>query len=501
MLMIYRYLSMASAVLLLAALVLIAWFYNQQATRDLIEMTNRHHIAVDRILSNTIWSHYRDHLTAAETMSGGALRAHPKTAEMSHLISKITEGVHILKVKIYSRDGLIVFSTDPADIGGDYSDSTAFIAAATEGRSSSELSYKDRFSAFSGELFDRDIVETYLPTVAAGGNIIGVIELYSDVTDSKKQIDATTIRIVVVLAVIFGVMYAVLVMGIMRHAIEPIRLASRRAREIGPKAPGLRLSLKGMPNEILPLVSAINGALDRLDGALDAQRRFTADAAHELLTPLAVLRAQIDSLDTDSITGPLRSDVDSMTDLIHQLLYLAELESHGEVLGSEAQADLHGVAVEIISILAPLAIQDGKQLALTGATEPILVKGTPEQLNRALRNLIENALRHTPEGTTVEVYLDPDGLIRVSDRGKGIPPDKRDRVFHRFWRGDGRTGPGVGLGLSIVKRIVESVGGKIWIEDPPGGGGCFAVRLAKANQSAGAQTSNHSQEEPAPSSE
>jgi signal transduction histidine kinase len=494
MLKIYRYLAMASAALLFVALVLIGWFYHQQATRDLVEMTTRHSIAVDRILSNTIWSHYRDHLAAAETMSGDTLRTHPKTAEIKHLVKTITEGVQILKVKIYSKDGLIVFSSNPADIGEDYSDSTAFQAAVREGRSSSELSFKDRFSAFSGEVFNRDIVETYLPRVSSEGDVIGVIELYSDVTDANERIDHTTIRIIVVLTVIFGVMYAVLVMGIVPHAIKPIRLASRRARDIGPKAPGLRLPVKGMPNEILPLILAINGALDRLDGALDAQRRFTADAAHELLTPLAVLRAQIDSLDTASIAGPLRHDVDAMTDLVHQLLYLAELESHGEAVGESAQADLHGVAIEVITMLAPLAIQDGKQIALTGATGPILVKGSPKMLNRALRNLIENALRHTPMNTTVEVHLDADGLIRVSDQGKGVPPDKRDTVFQRFWRGDKNMGSGAGLGLSIVKRIMENIGGQIWIEDAPGGGACFAVRLAKANHMAGAETSIHSSE-------
>ena len=170
MLMISRYLSMASAALLLVALVLIAWFYNQQATRGLVEMTTRHNIAVDRILSNTIWSHYRDHLAAAETMSGDTLRTHPETAEIDHLVRTITEGVQILKVKIYSKDGLIVFSTDPADIGGDYSDSKAFQAVVQENRSSSELSYKDRFSAFSGEIFNRDIVETYLPKLDDAGS-------------------------------------------------------------------------------------------------------------------------------------------------------------------------------------------------------------------------------------------------------------------------------------------------------------------------------------------
>ena len=485
---------MASAVLLFLALVLIAWFYNQQATRNLVEMTTKHNIAVDRILSNAVWSRYKDYLSAAENMDGDTLRSRPETAEIEDLIRTITEGIQVLKVKIYSKDGLILFSSHPMEMGGDYSDSIAFQAAVHEGQPSSELSYKDRFSAFSGEIFNRDIVETYLPKFDAEGNVIGVFELYDDVTEVKDQIDSTTMRLSAGLTVIFGVIYAVLVIGIMRRAIEPIRLASKRAADIGPHTSGVRLPADDMPKEILPLVSAINGAFDRLDRALDAQRRFTADAAHELLTPLAVLRAQIDTLDTNSIAAPLRRDVDAMTDMVHQLLYLTELESHGEAVGEQEQADLQNLAIEIISMLAPLALRDRKQLALTGATGPISVNGSPGMLGRALRNLIENALRHTPKNTTVEVHLDADGFIRVSDQGKGVPPDQRDAVFQRFWRGDERIGSGAGLGLSIVKRIVESIGGQIWIEDAPGGGACFAVRLAMANHTAGAETSMHSSE-------
>lgn len=491
MLRIYRYLVMASAALLFLALMLIAWFYHYQATRDLVEMATRHNIAINRILSNTIWSHYEDFLSATGNIDGKTLRSRPETAEIDHLVRTITEGTPILKVKIYNTGALILFSTDPTEIGEDYSHSGAFQVAAREGRPSSELSYADRFSAFSGEIFNRDIVETYLPRFDGEGNVIGVIELYTDVTEVNKQIYSTTIRILIGLIAIFGVIYAVLIFGIMRQAIEPIWLASRRAADIGPQASGVRLPTSGMPAEILPLISAINGALDRLDHALDAQRRFTADAAHELLTPLAVLRAEIDALDADSMAGPLRRDVDAMTELVHQLLYLAELESHGDAIGDEAQADLLGVATDVITMLAPLAIRDGKQLALTGASEPIPVNGSPKLLNRALRNLIENALRHTPENTTVEVSLGDDGLIRVLDQGKGVPPDRREAVFQRFWRGSRRTGPGAGLGLSIVKRIVDSIGGQIWIEDAPGGGACFAVRLVKADRAAGAGSSAH----------
>jgi signal transduction histidine kinase len=488
MLRIYRYLALASAVLLFLALVLIAWFYNQQATRDLVGMASRHSVAIDKILSNTIWARYQDHLAAAEDMNRDTLRSHTKTAEIEDLIKLITEGVEILKVKIYSTDGVIVFSTDPGEIGENYSDSAAFQAAVGEGLSSSELSYKDRFSAFSGEVFNRDMVETYLPKFDEEGNVIGVLELYADVTDVKERIDRTTIRILVGLTAIFSVIYAVLVIGIMRRAVEPIRLASQRAAEIGPRASGVRLPTDGMPAEILPLVLATNDAFDRLDRALDAQQRFTADAAHELLTPLAVLRAQIDALELNSVAEPLRHDVDAMTDMVHQLLYLAEIESHGPAESGEEQADLHDVAIEVISMLAPLAIRDGKQLALTGATGPILVKGSPSTISRALRNLIENALGHTPKDTTVEVDLGADGSIRVSDQGEGVPADNREAVFQRFWRGDNRTGSGAGLGLSIVKRIVESIDGQIWIEDAPGGGACFAVRLAKADHTAGAET-------------
>lgn len=481
MLKLYRYLAMASAVILFMALVLIAWFYHQQATRDLIAMANKHIIAVDRMLSNTVWSAYKDYLSTANDLDGTALRSRPETAEIEDLIGMTTEGVHVLKVKIYSRDGLIIFSTDPVEIGEDYSDSTVFQAAVREGQPISELSYRDRFSAFSGEIFERDIVEAYLPRLDDEGIVIGVVEIYADVTEVKKQINETTIRILVVLTLIFTVMYTVLVIGIMRHAIEPIRRASKRAAEIGPRASALRLPTYGMPKEIMPLISAINGALDRLDRALDAQQRFAADAAHELLTPLTVLRAQIDALDTDSHAGPLRRDIDSMTEMVHQLLYLAELESHGEVTGEAEQSDLHGVATDVVTMLAPLAIQDRKQIALTGATGPVPVKGSPRMLNGALRNLIENAIGHTPENTTVEVHVGADGSIRISDQGLGIPADQRDAVFHRFWRGDERTRLGTGLGLSIVKRIVESIGGQIWIEDAPGGGACFAVQLAGAH--------------------
>ena len=488
MLKIYRYLAMASAILLLFSLALVAWFYQQQAVKDLIEMSAKHNVGIDRILLNTVWNRYGEYIAGAADLDGAALRARPETREIDDVVKTLIDGVHVLKVKIYSKDGLTIFSTDLEQIGQDYSTSTAFQTAVNEGRTSSELTFSDRFSAFSGEVFERDIVETYLPVFDANGSIPAVFEVYSDVTDVKERIDRTTIHILVGLAAIFSVMYAVLVFGIMRRAIEPVRLASSRAAEIGPRSSGVRLPTEGMPRELLPLVVAMNGALDRLDRALDAQRRFAADSAHELLTPLAVLRAHLDTLKGKSVAAALRQDVDAMADVVHQLLDLAELETHGTASGKAELADLHSVCVEVITMLAPLAVREKKQLALTGSEGPILVKGSERMLNRALRNLIENAMAHTPPNTTVEVHLGDDGSIRVMDQGKGVPPGERDIIFQRFWRGDKRMGPGAGLGLSIVKRIAQNMGGDISVEDAPGGGASFTIRFVMAAHTAGGTT-------------
>lgn len=480
MLKIYRYLATASAVLLILAIMLVAWFYNQQATRDLVEMATKHSIAIDKILSRVIWSRYEDFLLSAQEMDTETLRSREETREIALLLDGIMTGIHVLKIKLYSPDGRILFSSDPAEIGGDYSESAAVRRAVGEGQTSSKLTFEDQITAFSGELFHRDIVETYVPTHDGAGNILGVSEVYVDVTEVKERIAHRTVRLFVGLTIVFAAIYAVLVTGIMRRAIRPIQIASRRAARIGPGEQGTRLPTQGMPREILPLILAINDALDRLDRALEAQRRFTSDAAHELLTPLALLQAEIDALDDAEAAAQLRRDVDAMNQMVHQLLYLAELEAMGEAVARDEQVDLHAVATEVISMLAPLAVRQNKQLALTGTTGPVMVRGSAGLLDRVLRNLVENALRHTPEQTTVEAHLDEDGTLRVYDQGPGVPPDQRERVFERFWRGARKRAPGAGLGLSIVRRIVDMLGGEVWVGEAPRGGACFNVRLPRA---------------------
>jgi signal transduction histidine kinase len=239
--------------------------------------------------------------------------------------------------------------------------------------------------------------------------------------------------------------------GIFRRALKPIIAASSLAERIGPNRTELRLPEPGMPKEVLPLVRAVNQALDRLDEGFRNQREFTANAAHELRTPLTILRTQIDMIADRELAQTLRNDVESMTRLVNQLLEMAELETF--VIGGGEVADLRAVTADIAAFLAPLALARRQSVAVAGVPGPVLVRGNSDMIGRAIRNLVENALAHTPPGTAVEIEVDPGGAVRVSDSGPGVPPgEERERIFRRFWRGDRRRVGGAGLGLSIVAR-------------------------------------------------
>jgi len=263
--------------------------------------------------------------------------------------------------------------------------------------------------------------------------------------------------------------------AIFRRALRPIVAASTLAERIGPASTELRLPETGMPNEVVPLVRAVNHALDRLEEGFRGQREFTADAAHELRTPLAILRTQIDMIADRELASSLRGDIESMSRLVNQLLDIAELETF--VIGEDEIADLAAIATEIAAYIAPLALSQRKTVAVTGADHPVRVCGNADSLGRAVRNLVENALAHTSPGTTVEISVAAAGDLSVMDRGPGVPTCEREQIFRRFWRRDRRRAGSAGLGLAIVKRIAEMHGAAISVADRPGGGAIFSIRF------------------------
>lgn len=284
----------------------------------------------------------------------------------------------------------------------------------------------------------------------------------------------------------FPILLLLLAIDIMifRRALYPVREASMTAAAIGPQRTEVRLPEQAMPVEVAPLVHAVNQALDRLEAGFRAQRDFTADMAHELRTPLAIVRARVDSLDPGPVRETLRADLVNMTRTVNQVMDIAELESF--IVATDARADLQAVCADAVSFMAPLAVGMAKTIALTGETAPVGVHGHAEALFRAVRNLIENAIRHTPRGTTIEVDVSADGVVRVSDDGPGVPAADRERIFRRFWRRDRTRGESRGLGLAIVARVAAAHDGSVTVENAPGGGAVFTLRLRRVPSSAAA---------------
>jgi signal transduction histidine kinase len=260
---------------------------------------------------------------------------------------------------------------------------------------------------------------------------------------------------------------------IFRRALRPLRQASQIAETISPNRTDIRLPVDEIPTEIRPLVLAVNQALDRLEQGFQIQREFTADAAHELRTPLAILRARVETLANQQVTTALHQDIEGMSRIVTQLLDIAELETFA--IDPAERVDLRTVCTEVAASIAPLAVAQGKSICLSADDRSVWVRGSSEMLFRAIRNVAENAVSHTPKGETAEIVLTKDGTVSVLDSGPGISEDERDLLFRRFWRRDRRRAGGAGLGLSIVQRIAQAHGATLTVENRPTGGANFSV--------------------------
>lgn len=243
-----------------------------------------------------------------------------------------------------------------------------------------------------------------------------------------------------------------------------------------------------VPDEVIPLVDAINLHMDRISKMVEARRRFITDAAHQLRTPLAVLNTQAEYALRQERVEDMRPAVDALHHslrsairLTNQLLSLSRAEPVNGLILNRQEVDLAGVARDMAVELLPLAGQKRIDLGFEGSDQAVLVTGHPVLLREMVANLIDNALRYTPEGGVVTVAVDtPDELhdmarLRVSDNGPGIPAEFRETVFLRFFRLDSSDHSGSGLGLSIVREIVHGDGGQIHLDDGPAGTGLLVV--------------------------
>jgi two-component system, OmpR family, sensor kinase len=281
-----------------------------------------------------------------------------------------------------------------------------------------------------------------------------------------------------------------------RRAMRPIAGLTRAAREVArTRDPDVTLPKPHANDEVSDLAHTLEDMLRQLsaargesEAALQRQRDFVADASHELRTPLTSILANLELLEAEvdgearEMAGSALRSSQRMRRLVADLLLLARADA-----GRQAPSrpiDLAEVTREAATEASPLAAGQTLSLDVPGS---VPVQGVADDLHRLVANLIENALVHTPAGTPVTVSVsrrDGEAVLEVSDRGPGVPPALRSRVFERFARGAGdtSTGSGSGLGLAIVRAVAEAHGGHVELSDALGGGACFVVRLPLAGE-------------------
>lgn len=273
---------------------------------------------------------------------------------------------------------------------------------------------------------------------------------------------------------VMGVATLVTTPAVVRRSLAGLISTADQAGRIDIDNRAVQLETAQVPTEIVPMVHAFNNALSRLDEGYDQRNRFLTDAAHELRTPIAILRTRAELLQEDPQSTRLRKDIERLSHLAQQLLDRQVLE-HGS--GSREAVDLVVLARSLAADFAPLAFEAGYELAFeANTTRAVPVSIHVQQIEQAVANLLSNAVEHGGNRGTITVLVDAHGGIEIHDEGPGIPEAERERVFEPFYRLRPRSS-GAGLGLNLAREIARLHGGRIDILYGPWSGARIRLQL------------------------
>lgn len=305
--------------------------------------------------------------------------------------------------------------------------------------------------------------------------------------ESNYRRSLTTLALIILLILPVSVALS-LVIGylIAGRVLAPITAITARARDIGAENLSARLPVSDEDNEFSNLAIVFNQTFSRLEDAFERLRRFTSDASHELRTPLTAIRSigetalqqQAASPECRETIGSMLEETDRLVQTVESLLLLSRTD--GAALQKDP-VEIGTLLTDVVEFLSVLAEEKQQQIVFRQNTS-LVIPADPCMLRRAFLNLVDNAIKYSPEQTTIQISLsrnvDGTTVVEVSDHGPGIPDDEKERVFDRFYRldnGRSREKGGTGLGLSITKAAIEAHGGTISLHNAPDGGTLFRI--------------------------
>jgi len=328
------------------------------------------------------------------------------------------------------------------------------------------------------------VVEVHLDA-RSGANMAGAVVRVAETREKRDDLAREILASVVLPQILLIILASGLVwFGVLRGLAPLVHLqraiAMRSHRDRSP------IEEAGVPGEVKPIVGSINALLGRLDNVLTLQSRFIADAAHQLKTPVAGLKAQVELMLRQSdpaaqreVSGRLYIAVERLSRLVSQLLSLARNEPDAIRAVVLQPVDLNVLALEIATMWVPQALKQNIDLGFEACERPLIINGDAGRLRELFDNLLDNAIRYSRQGgvVTVRVSALPQPAVSISDDGPSIPESERPRVFERFHRLLGATSEGSGLGLAIAREIAELHSAEIVLlnDDHDGIGNIFNV--------------------------
>ena len=430
---------------------------------DLRTMAERNNVALTQAFSNAIWPNYAAFIKSAHSIDTESLRTHPTILKLREDTIRQMRGLAVLKVKIYDLSGLTVFSTEAAQIGDDKSGNAGFISA-RKGHVVSEVSHRDRFSAFEQEISDRDVLASYVPIeTGAGANtrIEGVFEVYYDLTELLARVNRSTENQALIVVATLAALYMLLLAAIYRHD----RVAAGQYRQ----------------NLALAAEAAAASEQNRV------KSEFLANMSHELRTPLNAILGFSDSMRAE-IFGPLggerykvyMNDIwesgKHLLGIVDDVLDMSKVET-GKLEIDPVELRLEDIFTACGRMMTPSCEKKNITLAIDLPDVPVRLLADERRINQMMLNIASNAVKFSPEGSDINASArisDTGALeIAIRDHGCGIAEEDIETVLKPFGQAASayaRSEGGTGLGLPITKSFAELHGGTLKIASVVGEG-------------------------------
>ena len=492
-----RYYSVASAVTFFVVVAATAAIYRSVSLGEMIHAEEQHSAAPTRSSANMLWPKFGSYVTSMAGATGSELRARPETGALHRALSVMTEGLPVLKVKIYDLGGLTVYSSQASQIGESKADNDGFRRSSKLAQAASKLSFRDTFSAFSGEVLGRSVVESYVPLAGADGTVLAVFEIYADVTEAVARIQRGTLVVTMMIVLLLAVLYLTLlaivwradrVLGTQYSELQRRGGELRRARnELEHRVEERTKELRHEIAERRRVEVALVEARDQAECASRAKSMFLANMSHELRTPLNSIIGFSEVM-SERLFGPLghdkyasyvqdiRASGTHLLALINNVLDVSRIEA-GTMELVDSDLDIVDVVGASLRMVAGRAERNGISFCIAVPPDAPRFKGDEVRMKQIIVNLLANAVKFTPEGGLVEIgvrFDDDRGMTcEVRDTGIGIAAEDIPRVMKPFEQV--RTGyiashEGSGLGLYLAKSLTEMHDGELRIEREVGTG-------------------------------